>query len=239
MIKRHYSDNILNLETNHIDPIANLSIEINPNFIIKYYRSYVKLFDILAYVGGIIYLIISAFRVIAEHLTTQIMVTEFSNKYIRIDTWKENNYSFHSRTSKEVLDNKHKSSNLNTSKLSKSEISTKFSYGLCDIFSIKNKRKKEINNKINRIIKGKLSTDYIFKIIEDFQKLKKLMMDNKQYILFETSKNKTIDQHLEDFINMTRNYDSSEVEECYDEVKRKTDILSRALIKEFNDAINF
>jgi hypothetical protein len=231
LIKHYFSEYKTNIDKYPQNILASLSIEINSKFTLKYFRSYGKILNTLADISGIIYLILSVFRTFIENFTIQVMVTDFSNKFIWNDVQKDNN-SFHLRTSKEMLDNHHNIHKFNSADKKNSKSTMVYTYELCDILPI-NKRKKEMNNKLNHIIRGKLSSDYIFKMNEEFQKLKKFMMDKKQNTLFEITKNKTISQHLEDFLKIARKYDSSEVEECFDEVRRRTDVLSRALIKEF------
>lgn len=102
-----------------------------------------------------------------------------------------------------------------------------------------------IVDKCQLIIKRKLSSDYILKTISEFEKLKTILLDEKQNVVFMHMKNPSIDEYLKilfpekeiDSRLPSRSLTSLEVENLIEELKLRDDRISKSLVDKFEEKI--
>jgi hypothetical protein len=102
-----------------------------------------------------------------------------------------------------------------------------------------------IVDKCQLIIKRKLSSDYILKTISEFEKLKTILLDEKQNVVFMHMKNPSIDEYLKilfpekeiDSRLPLRSHTSLEVENLIEELKLRDDRISKSLVDKFEEKI--
>jgi hypothetical protein len=245
---------------------SQFQIQILNNQIDQYKRSYPKFQSVLANIGGVMKFILSFAQFIAKFVTSQMLDIDLSNTFVfhhsntdqeqedKTKTIKINSKQIsNSTTCKELHNNtriskfpifKHlilsQMKNIRKTTIQKTEIK---SLGCLEtILPRKCFNKKSaihIVDKCQQIIKRKLSSDYILKTISEFEKLKIILFDEKQNVVFNHMKNPSIDEYLKMLFpdKELQPLPTQEVENLIEELKMNDDRISKALVDKFEEKI--
>ncbi len=179
-----------------------------PNLIYTTKRSYEKIQNLMADLGGILKFIITVASFITNFVTEKIFYVDMSNFFISNEDEKKNvakrlNCSSFVNVNNVEYSNSIKESNKNnlnnfsfrakTKKIKKKKTLKTISVLLPCVKAYKN-----LNvNVFKELIRKKVSTEEILKVDADFDNFKYLMLDDNEMVLFDYMKYKTVSQHQE------------------------------------------
>jgi hypothetical protein len=172
---------------------AAVTFQMNTAYADKYKRTYPKLQEVLANIGGILNLILTIAQVITTNVTTQRFYIHLSNIVIN----HEEEYKSPKTRVEQTTSNRELTSIGKNVVLKKPAFkSISFWEALLPTPCTKKTSSKRIMDKVEPIMREHMSCDYIIRLISEFEKFKRIMMNKNQSTLFDYVRNPTVDEHL-------------------------------------------
>jgi hypothetical protein len=170
---------------------SHMQISMNSDYAELYKRTYPKIQSIMANIGGILKLITFIAKLISEYYTSNMMFIDLSNEIIHFED------SEKATTLQNLNDTQPKLNNIVKTVNSLSNVNLKrkkISFWEAFIparFVNKKSIRCEIKN-IEDIIKKRLSVDYLLKELSDLDKVKRILLNRKQFLMLSKLRNMTI-----------------------------------------------
>jgi hypothetical protein len=200
----------------------------------RYKRTYPKLQQLLANIMGVVNSILMVCSVISQYISYQMMIVDLSNiviKHVDLDKAEISNLFKIKSGLLKTKTGKFKATELNTIKKAAETTSTTANKpkqkkkplvkrlsvweALCCSFCTKVTSAKRLLNPTELILRRQMSVDYFLRLHSEFERLKKIMLNDVQYKNFHQLMRPTIEEHMK---TMT-----VQIKELYMEVDKEDD----------------